>query len=189
MKQFLEEILDRKAAMTPEEQDRYAQLEYKQEPNILYIGCCDSRVDPAQFASVHPGRLFILRNVGNLVPPPEKEPSVGAALEFATGSLGIKDIVICGHSNCGAMHAIQKKASLPKHLEDWLHFAEHENCSTADERSQKNVLKQCAMLSTYGLPEDVHFHGLWFDIGSATVHVAEQNGFHQLSERDIKGSL
>jgi len=86
-----------------------------QKPNTMFIACADSRVVPNLFASTNPGELFTLRNVGNLIPKCEyfKEPeivtttdSAGAALEFSILELGVRNIIVCGHSQCGAMKAI-----------------------------------------------------------------------------------
>ena len=83
----------------------FASLASSQEPNTLFITCCDSRIDPNLITSTQPGELFIMRNVGNIIPPfgMENVPAEGAAIEYALGVLNIKHIVICAHSKCGAM--------------------------------------------------------------------------------------
>jgi len=80
-----------------------------QRPSTLFLGCADSRLVPDLPTSTLPGDLFVIRNVGNLVPP--FEPDAGfhgtaAGIEFATLVLGVKDIVVCGHSHCGANRAL-----------------------------------------------------------------------------------
>jgi len=77
-----------------------------QSPETLFITCSDSRISPNLITQTQPGELFILRNVGNLIPPFETMGSVAAAIEFAVMALHVKDIIICGHSNCGAMRAL-----------------------------------------------------------------------------------
>lgn len=77
-----------------------------QTPETLFITCSDSRINPNLITQTQPGELFILRNVGNLVPPYENMGSTAAGIEFAVTSLRVKDIIICGHSNCGAMKAL-----------------------------------------------------------------------------------
>jgi carbonic anhydrase len=87
------------------ERDRafYKSLAQKQQkPRLLWIGCADSRVVPAQITSADPGELFEIRNVANVVPPADAaDDAVGAAIEYGVGHLGIDDIVVCGHTHCG----------------------------------------------------------------------------------------
>ena len=79
----------------------------KQKPRLLWIGCSDSRVVPAQITSSDPGELFEIRNIANTVPPAgAPDDSVGAAIEYAVGHLGIDDIVVCGHTGCGGIAAL-----------------------------------------------------------------------------------
>ena len=91
------------------EQDRYRGLaEAGQSPQIMVIGCCDSRVSPEVIFDARPGELFVVRNVGNLVPPFETGGSyhgVSAALEFGVAALKVKHIVILGHAHCGGVRA------------------------------------------------------------------------------------
>lgn len=79
----------------------------KQKPKILWIGCCDSRVIPSQITSADPGELFEVRNIANCVPPAgSDDDSVGAAIEYALGHLGVDDIIVCGHTGCGGIQAL-----------------------------------------------------------------------------------
>jgi carbonic anhydrase len=91
------------------EQNRYRDLaERGQSPEIMVIGCCDSRVSPEVIFDARPGELFVVRNVANLVPPyaPDGEyHGVSAALEFAVGALRVKHIVVLGHAHCGGVRA------------------------------------------------------------------------------------
>jgi carbonic anhydrase len=81
--------------------------ERKQKPRLLWIGCSDSRVIPAQITGADPGELFEIRNIANTVPPyGAADDSVGAAVEYAIGHLGIDDIVVCGHTGCGGIAAL-----------------------------------------------------------------------------------
>jgi carbonic anhydrase len=93
----------------PAEQSRYRELaEHGQSPEIMVIGCCDSRVSPEVIFDARPGELFVMRNVANLVPPysPDGEyHGVSAALEFAVGALRVKHIVVLGHAHCGGVRA------------------------------------------------------------------------------------
>jgi carbonic anhydrase len=96
------------------EQDRYRELaEHGQTPEIMVIGCCDSRVSPEVIFDARPGELFVVRNVGNLVPPFETGGSyhgVSAALEFGVAALKVKHIVILGHAHCGGVKAFAEDA-------------------------------------------------------------------------------
>jgi len=93
----------------PAEQDRYRELaERGQSPEIMVIGCCDSRVSPEVIFDARPGELFVVRNVANLVPPYSPDGTyhgVSAALEFAVGALRVKHIVVLGHAGCGGVRA------------------------------------------------------------------------------------
>lgn len=100
-----------------------------QNPIALFIACSDSRVMPNLLTMADPGELFQVRNIGNIVPSPDRPAGVGstaAAIEFAVEVLQVGDIVICGHSHCGAMNALLHgtpgAASMP-HLDRWLDHA------------------------------------------------------------------
>src|SRR4029079_17747775 len=96
------------------EQDRYRELaEHGQTPEIMVIGCCDSRVSPEVIFDARPGELFVVRNVANLVPPYEtdgKYHGVSAALEFGVGVLKVRHIFMLGHAHCGAIRAYAEDA-------------------------------------------------------------------------------
>jgi carbonic anhydrase len=98
-----------RAGRLPTEQDRYRALaETGQAPEIMVIGCCDSRVSPEVIFDARPGELFVVRNVANLVPPytPDgAQRAVSAALEFAVQALKVKHIVVLGHARCGGIRA------------------------------------------------------------------------------------
>jgi carbonic anhydrase len=93
----------------PTEQTRYRELsERGQSPEVMVIGCCDSRVSPEVIFDAGPGELFVVRNVANLVPvyqPDENAHGVSAALEYAVNALRIRHIVVLGHAQCGGIRA------------------------------------------------------------------------------------
>ncbi|MGC2775429.1 MAG: carbonic anhydrase [Bradyrhizobium sp.] len=99
----------------PTEQNRYLELsERGQSPEVMVIGCCDSRVSPEVIFDVGPGELFVLRNIANLVPiyqPDANAHGVSAALEYAVTVLKVKHIVILGHAQCGGIRAFVDKAA------------------------------------------------------------------------------
>jgi len=99
----------------PYEQDRYRELaETGQSPEVLVIGCCDSRVSPEVIFDARPGELFVVRNVANIVPPyaPDGHAhGVSAALEFGVAALKVKHIVVLGHAHCGGVEAFAENAA------------------------------------------------------------------------------
>ena len=104
----------------------FERLAEGQDPDVLFIACSDSRVQPEVLLQADPGELFMVRNVGNLVPPHGTEAGVESAVEYAIGALNIKDIIVCGHSHCGAMKAIlqpEQLDGLPA-VASWLRFAD-----------------------------------------------------------------
>lgn len=96
------------------EQHRYRELaEQGQTPEIMVIGCCDSRVSPEVIFDAGPGELFVVRNVANLVPPYAPDGAyhgVSAALEFGVGALKVKHVVVLGHAHCGGVRAYVENA-------------------------------------------------------------------------------
>jgi carbonic anhydrase len=96
-----------------EERERYEALaELGQSPDVLVIGCCDSRVSPEVIFDARPGELFVVRNVANLVPPYETNGQfhgTSAALEFAVQALAVKHIVVLGHAGCGGIRSFAEK--------------------------------------------------------------------------------
>lgn len=98
-----------------------------QYPLALFITCSDSRIDPSLLTQTEPGELFILRNAGNIVPPyGAVEGGEAATIEYAVSVLGVKDIVVCGHSHCGAMGGLLDQPQLAKlpAVRSWLSYAE-----------------------------------------------------------------
>ena len=96
------------------EQSRYRALAESQSPEIMLIGCCDSRVSPEVIFDASPGELFVVRNVANLVPPYEtggEYHGTSAALEFAVQALRVKHIVVLGHARCGGIRAFADESA------------------------------------------------------------------------------
>src|SRR3954464_1650803 len=132
MKRLIRGIVDFRKNVRPAVKETFAQLALGQRPDALFIACSDSRVVPNLFASSDAGDLFVVRNVGNLIPPfaggaaDTAEDSEAAAIDFALNSLPIRDIIVCGHSECGAMQAmVQGRPELGSHaLKNWLRHAD-----------------------------------------------------------------
>lgn len=183
-----------------------------QSPDALFITCADSRIDPSLIMQSQPGDLFILRNIGNLVPTTESaDASVMATVEYAIGALGVKTIVICGHSDCGAMKAVisNKDLTAMPHAKQWLANADksvaeykngHDQVIVSEELpehdclSQVNVVTQFENLLTYPVVRQGIEHGtlrlvgMWFDIADATVEVydAQKKTFVPIDSKEVK---
>lgn len=98
----------------PEARHRFAELALGQDPDILVIGCCDSRVAPEAIFDMGPGELFVIRNVANIVPVCEADGhyhGTSAAIEFAVQALEVRHVVVLGHASCGGIKAYANKAS------------------------------------------------------------------------------
>ncbi|NGX61765.1 MAG: Carbonic anhydrase 1 [Chlamydiae bacterium] len=209
MKKLIQGIVDFQTKLTKEKQTLFSKLAKEQQPDALMIACADSRVVPNLFASTDPGDLFVVRNVGNLVPSSDKndqETSVGAALEFSLLSLNVSDIIICGHSECGAMQALldDLESLSPSHLKSWLQYGlpsleEYQkglsldpSLSPLNQLSQINVLKQIEHLSHYPdvckrlESQTLRLHGWWFDIAAPQVYSYEEewNKFVPIDEAE-----
>ncbi len=108
----------------PQYRELFEKLAAGQSPEALVITCSDSRVDPFLFTNAQPGQLFVLRNAGNLVPKYDGIiGGVTATIEFAVVGLRVPNIIVCGHSGCGAIHGLMHPESLQNmpHVADWLH--------------------------------------------------------------------
>ncbi len=214
MKKLIQGIIDFRDKLTPEKREMYARLALGQKPDALLIVCSDSRVAPNYFASTNPGDLFVLRNAGNLVPPSSAFPddnSAAAVIEYAIFVLNVQDIIICGHSECGAMQALIDGVSLNTcpHIDTWLKYAENSlyrvrngenitpSLSLHNRLSQSNVLQQMEHILSYPFIRErvdakkLHVHGWWFDIANTRVFAYEQlqHRFIEIDEREAKSIL
>ena len=107
MKEIIDGFLKFQREAFPKREALFKQLATQQSPRTLFISCSDSRLVPELVTQREPGDLFVIRNAGNIVPSYGPEPGgVSASVEYAVAALRVSDIVICGHSNCGAMTAI-----------------------------------------------------------------------------------
>jgi carbonic anhydrase len=142
----------------------FSRLSKGQQPDALFVTCSDSRIDPCLVTQSEPGDLFVLRNAGNLIPPyGASNGGEAAAVEFAVTGLGVKDIIVCGHSHCGAVSGLlnpEKLEKLPT-VAEWLRHAsttkriveeKHANLSHDDlmmAAVRENVLVQLYNLRTH----------------------------------------
>ncbi|MFD9965804.1 SulP family inorganic anion transporter [Amycolatopsis sp. NPDC058986] len=169
--------------------DTLSGLANGQKPHTLFITCGDARIVPNLITTSGPGDLFTVRNIGNLVPAEQADSSMNAAVEFAVGVLGVREIVVCGHSSCGAMGALANGApnGTPL-LTDWLRHAEPSARRTEtvtiggtrparepDRLALHNILQQLEHLRHYPLVADAESRGeltltgMYFDVGAAQV--------------------
>lgn len=111
----------------PNQQPLFQSLIQSQHPHTLLITCSDSRIDPNLVTQTQPGEIFVVRNAGNIVPPfGASRGGEEAAIEFAVDGLGVTNIVVCGHSQCGAMAALAEKVKLDQlpSVANWLMHAQ-----------------------------------------------------------------
>lgn len=167
-----------------------------QSPHTLFITCSDSRVLAELITQSKPGDLFVVKNIGNIVPPASvvgDTNSTAAAIEFAVDTLRVSDIVICGHSQCGAMSALLGQtivSGTAPHLRDWLKLAspvletvkreyqhireDNARCTAA---AEENVLYGLDNLRSYPCVQDrladgsLALHGWFFKIATAELFV------------------
>jgi carbonic anhydrase len=201
LRKLLQGVIDFHARVRPVVKHNFARLALGQTPDALFIACSDSRVAANVFASTDPGDMFVVRNVGNMVPPCGKsghsvaDESELAAIEFALLNLKVRDVVVCGHSECGAMQAVLAGGAGAEcdHLNAWLRHgkqalsrlrAEDRSLLQADgahnRLSQLNVLLQLEHLRSYPIVRQrlqdgtLKLHGWWFDIGGAEVSAYDE---------------
>ena len=178
-------------------QDHYEALASAgQNPDVMVISCCDSRVDPETIFSAMPGELFVVRNVANLVPPYEttgKYHGVSAALEFAALNLRVKHIVVIGHSGCGGVRSCldhdSTKQTTAQFISNWMSLLDgardkvlkSHSHGTAAQRGaaleQEGVKTSLANLRTFPCIQilekkgRIALHGAYFDISSGELAV------------------
>jgi carbonic anhydrase len=174
----------------PQQEELFKKLATAQQPRAMFITCADSRIVPELITHSSPGDLFVTRNVGNVVPPyGQMNGGVSTAIEYAVLALGVQHIIICGHSDCGAMRAVLNPDSLEKMptVKAWLRHAEvaktmvHDNCNCADENetmhilTDENVIAQLQHLRTHPSVASrmanghLFIHGWVYDIETSAI--------------------
>src|SRR5262245_50108210 len=127
MQKLIEGIHQFQTAIFGSQRELFERLVDGQRPDALFITCSDSRINPNLLTQTEPGELFILRNAGNIVPRHRRgNGGESATIEFAVAALGIQDIILCGHSHCGAMQGLLRSdrlAELPA-MAAWLTHAD-----------------------------------------------------------------
>lgn len=126
MTKIAEGVLKFQREAFAQRRDLFKTLADGQSPEALFITCSDSRIDPTLLTQTEPGELFICRNAGNIVPPHSYQTgAMTASIEFAVGALNVPHIIICGHSECGAMKGAMAPETLAEfpHVREWLNYS------------------------------------------------------------------
>ena len=170
----------------PNRETMYQRLAEKQQPFALFLTCGDSRIDPCLLTGTEPGQIFVERTPGNIVPVYDDAAAVGvsASIEYAIALLGVDDVIVCGHSACGAMKGLLD----PEHLEDlpatarWLNYGKAavqklgpERAGGLDRLTKLNVIEQMRNLETHPAVQRrlregrLGIHGWFYEIHTGVV--------------------
>lgn len=191
----------------PEKKSLFEKLALGQSPEALFITCSDSRIETAMITQTDPGELFICRNAGNIVPPHTMQTgAMTASIEFAVAALKVPHIVVCGHSECGAMKgALGGRENLNRlpHIREWLGYSQAavdivnevgQELSDEDRMHlllEENVKLQLTHLQTHPSVAmrlargDLELHGWVYDIrsGGVLAYCADKKRFIPVRER------
>jgi carbonic anhydrase len=166
----------------PEQRELFERLALGQRPRALFVTCADSRIDPCLLTQSKPGDLFICRVIGNVAPPyPDAVGGVSATIEYAVGVLGVEDVIVCGHTDCGVMKGVlnpEAVAGLPA-VSAWLDYAQpaRERAGSDDllAVTEQNVVQQIENLKTHPAVAhrlaklDLGIHGWVYHIAEGRV--------------------
>jgi len=174
----------------PKQRDLFQKLALGQRPDALFITCADSRIDPCLLTQTKPGELFICRVIGNIIPPyPDAIGGVSATIEYAVGVLGVPDVIVCGHTDCGVMKGVLRPDALKPltSVTAWLNYAQpalqavaelkqvHTDAEHLLALAECNVVEQLGNLRTHPAVAtrlaqgDLRLHGWVYHIGEGTV--------------------
>jgi carbonic anhydrase len=199
MKKLIQGIMDFRRTRREGRQELMAKLALGQQPDALFVACSDSRVAANVFASTDPGDLFVVRNLGNMIPMYPDKGSTVAALEYALEVLKVGHIIVCGHSDCGAIAALSRskggnhEPAEGSPLTRWIRHAApllESGPQDVNSLSKRNVALQIEHLQSHPLAKKLHeagklrFHGLWFDIRQADVHYLERDKFTLIDDEE-----
>ncbi|MGW5636037.1 carbonic anhydrase [Streptomyces sp. NPDC003832] len=173
----------------PDKQRLFARLAAHHAPHTLFVGCSDARVPPELITDSEPGDLFVIRTAGNLIPAyAPGGDGIAASIEYAVSALGVKDIVVCGHSACGAMTALAQNHDLTAAplVAQWLRHADAAKARSGGNDVtaliRQNVLAQLANLATHPsvsralAQRKVTLHGWLFDIATGEIEELHDGG-------------
>jgi carbonic anhydrase len=191
----------------PIERERFRELASRgQSPSIMIIGCCDSRVSPEVIFDAHPGELFVVRNIANLVPALQSDGTchgVFAALEFAVQVLKVEHIIVLGHAHCGGIRAFAEHGpplSPADSIHKWMsmiapatelagptgqadYLARLEQASIA--RSLENLLTFPYVAGAVRRGA-LSLHGIWFDVATGQVFIRNGESYVELATTPIR---
>ena len=210
MQRLIDGIHHFKTTIFGTQRELFEELAKGQSPQTLFITCSDSRIDPNLITQTTPGELFIMRNAGNLVPPyGASQGGEAATIEFAVAGLGVKDVIVCGHSHCGAMKGLLDPPSARDFpaLTHWLSHAESTRRIVADKYAerdsqallnvtiQENVLAQLENLRTHPViasclaQNKIKLHGWVYKIETGEVfgYNPENEQFSLLNKQPARG--
>ena len=174
----------------PKHRDLFQKLALGQRPEALFITCADSRIDPCMLTQTKPGELFICRIIGNVVPPyPDAIGGVSATIEYAVGVLGVADVIVCGHTDCGVLKGVMNPEVLEPltSVSAWLNYARPARDAVVGPAktqtgldillalTERNVVEQLRNLRTHPSvaarleQDDLRLHGWVYDLGEGTV--------------------
>ena len=164
-----------------------------QNPKVMWIGCADSRVVPELITGADPGELFDVRNIANVVPPAASAAcATGAAVEYAVIHLKVRHIVVCGHTECGGIKALEgcPDTENEAHIASWLEFAQPARTRVLDagvpeeerylETIKANALMQCENLRTYPCVArgeqtgELSIHAWLYDLRTGTISAYDE---------------
>jgi len=195
MPKFASGVVRFQQEVFPARKELFRRLADGQAPEALFITCSDSRIDPNLLTGTDPGDLFICRNAGNIVPPHSAHTgAMTAAIEFALGVLKVPHIVLCGHSNCGAMQGLLDPGGLDRlpHVREWLaharaaaeivsaRAAELGHADRLRQVTEENVGLQLAHLETHPYAAKalaagkLTLHGWVYDIAEGEVRALDR---------------
>lgn len=190
MPRFAAGVVEFQNKVFPSKKDLFEKLSLGQSPEALFITCSDSRIETGMITQSNPGELFICRNAGNIVPPhTEHTGGMTASIEFAVSVLKVPHIVICGHTECGAMKGAMNPEGLDglPHVRQWLAYSKaavdvvaDQGVDRTDEERMKMLLEQNVILQIQHLKThpsvavrlargDLRIHGWVYDIKSGGV--------------------
>ncbi|NEQ32133.1 MAG: carbonic anhydrase [Leptolyngbya sp. SIO4C5] len=215
MKKLISGLRQFQSTYVPSHQAMLQELAQGQHPRVLFIACSDSRVDPALITQAEIGEIFVIRNAGNIVPPYEStNGGEGATIEYAIHALDIKQIIVCGHTNCGAMKGLLQLGKLEEEMPlvyNWLKHTEatrrlvNENYSHLEKAERldmlvgENVLTQIDNLRTYPVIRsklhrgDLSIHAWIYNIenGEVLAYDAEEHAyvppFSSITQKPVVG--
>ena len=218
MDRLIKGVLKFQSDVFPQQEGLFNELAHGQNPRALFITCADSRVSPTLFTQAEPGDLFVCRNAGNMVPAyGELHGGVSATIEYAVALLQVRHIVVCGHTDCGAINALHHPEQVEgaPAVQSWLKHGEAARAIVAanyegnseeellSQLTQYNVIAQLQNLRTHPsvaarlVSRKIELHGWVYDIqhGHVSAFDSQQGRFvpldqlKRVSSRDAELSL